>query len=173
MPEKKPMALSALKFLGAILALTAASYGVLIFTPLESTLGAYTAYGTQAVLSSLGESTTLTLQEFPHLVGERFDAELIALCFGTLEIALWTGIVFATANRTLRRRAQGFLAGLAAFLVFNPVRIALTLKIFDASKPFASFAAHDVLFRLTLAALFVVAYAVWYAWPEQRKTRRK
>ncbi|MBI4360570.1 exosortase/archaeosortase family protein [Candidatus Micrarchaeota archaeon] len=173
MPKKKRMATDALKFLGTILVLSGFSYGALIFTPLESALGGYTAYATQAVLASLGEKTVLVLDAFPHLVGPRFDAELIPLCFGTLEIALWTGIVFATENRSLKRRFQGFLAGLATFLAFNPVRIALTLYVFDASEPFASFAAHDVLFRLTLVALFVVAYAVWYAWPEQRKTPRK
>lgn len=169
--REKRVALSALKFMGSIALLTALAYAALVFTPLESALGAYTAHATHAVLWSLGQNTELVFQTFPHLVGPRFDAELIPLCFGTLEIALWAGIVFSTENRTLKRRAQGFLAGLAAFLAFNPVRIALTLSVFDASEPFASFAAHDVLFRITLVALFVVAYALWYAWPERKSIK--
>lgn len=163
----KPVFFATLKFLGAIVLVTALAYGLLVFTPLEGLLAAWTAHATAFLLSSLGQSVTVVFQQNPHLISDGFDAELIPLCWGTLELALWAGIVLGTDNRTLDRRFKGLFGGVLVFLAFNPARIALTLRLFDASQPFASSVAHDVLFRISLIALFVVAYYVWYAWPQK------
>ncbi len=157
-----------LKFMGSMVVSTAAAYGVLVFTPLEKTLAAWTAHATAFLLATLGRPVTVAFLENPHLQSTGFDAELVPLCWGTLELALWAGVILATDNRSWTRRFKGLAVGTAAFLLFNPVRIALTLWLFDASRPFASAVAHDVLFRLSLVALFVVAYFVWYSWPEKR-----
>lgn len=171
--SKEGVALKALKFIAVIAIITSATYGALEYTPLRSIAAAYTAYASQFFLLTLGEDADLVWLENPHLLTDRFDAELIPLCWGTLEIALWAGVVFATTDRSLQRRAHGFLAGMAAFLLFNPGRIAVTLKLFDASRPFASEIVHDLLFRASLFALFVAAYAIWYAWPEKALSHKK
>ncbi len=161
----QPVLLATLKFLGCIALLSAAAYAVLAFTPLEQLLAAWTAHATAFLLQTLGQPVSVVFLENPHLQSPGFDAELISLCWGTLELALWAGIVLATDNRAYWRRFKGLVVGTVAFLLFNPVRIALTLWLFDASQPFASAVAHDVLFRISLLALFVVAYFVWYTWP--------
>ncbi len=164
---KKDWLWPSLRFVAGIAVVTAAAWALLAFTPLEGYLATYTAHATAFLLDSMGRPVAVSFQDVPHLLSERFDAELIPLCWGTFEIALWAGIVLSTQNRSLRRRAHGLMAGTAAFLLFNPVRIALTLLVFDASQPFASEVAHDALFRLSLLSLFVIAYAVWYQWPEK------
>ncbi|MBI5037061.1 hypothetical protein HZC09_07005 [Candidatus Micrarchaeota archaeon] len=162
--KKKSMAKQALKFILSIVLLTAVSYALLDYTPLRSLAASYAAYSTSSVLQTLGDSAEIRWLENPHLVSEKYDAELIPLCWGLLELALWAGVVFATDNRPLERRLKGFLLGTVGFLVFNPIRIAVTLKIFSPSSAFASFVAHDILFRTSILALFVAAYAVWYYW---------
>ncbi|MBI2444861.1 hypothetical protein HYV43_00550 [Candidatus Micrarchaeota archaeon] len=164
----KPVFFATLKFLGLIVLFAALAYGVLVFTPLEKLLAAYTAHATAFLLSTLGQVVTVTFQANPHLLSDGFDAELIPLCWGTVELALWAGIVLGTDNRSWNRRLKGLIGGTLVFLAFNPARIALTLRLFDASQPFASSVAHDVLFRISLVALFVVAYFVWYEWPQAR-----
>lgn len=163
----KSVGLATLKFLGAIALFTVLSYALLVFTPLERALAAWTAHATAFLLGTLGHPVAVAFLENPHLLAAGFDAELIPLCWGTLELALWSGIVLATDNRSQDRRLKGLLGGTAVFLVFNPARIALTLVLFNAKTPFASSVAHDVLFRISLIALFVVAYFVWYEWPRK------
>lgn len=169
MRSLKAVFFAALKFLGSIAVVWTASYAVLVFTFLERLLATWTAHATAFLLATLNRPVSVVFLENPHLLSAGFDAELIPLCWGTLELALWAGIVLASDNRTLTRRVKGLLAGTFAFLIFNPARIALTLWLFDSSEPFASAVAHDVLFRLTLVALFVVAYFVWHSWPEKDK----
>lgn len=162
--KKKSMAKQALKFILSIVLLTALSYALLDYTPLRSVASSYAAHSTSFVLSTLGDSAEIRWPGNPHLVSEKYDAELIPLCWGLLELALWAGVVFATDNRSIGRRLNGFLLGTAGFLVFNPIRIAVTLKLFSPSNTFSSFVAHDILFRTSILALFVFAYAVWYYW---------
>ncbi|MBI5225645.1 hypothetical protein HY994_00205 [Candidatus Micrarchaeota archaeon] len=162
----------ALKFLGKLGVVTMAAYGLFVLTPLQNALAAYTAHATAFLLYTLGKPVAVVFLQNPHLQASGFDAELIALCWGTLELALWAGIVLSTDNRSWDRRLKGLSAGTLGFLVFNPVRIALSLWLFDASEPFASSIAHDVLFRISLLALFVVSYFIWYEWPEKKGRRQ-
>jgi len=163
----KPVLFATLKFLGLIVLFASAAFAVLVFTPLERALATWTAHATAFLLSSLGQPVTVVFLENPHLLSPGFDAELITLCWGTLELALWAGVVLGTDNRSWNRRLKGLVGGTLVFLAFNPARIALTLRLFDSTRPFASAVAHDVLFRLTLVALFVVAYFIWYSWPQR------
>lgn len=172
-PGKSVLA-EALKFIVLIAIITAGTYGALEYTPLRGVAAAYTAYASLFLLQSFGyQPAEIIWLENPHIVSAAFDAELISLCFGTLEMALWTGVVFASMDKSLRRRIFGFFSGILLFLFFNPVRIAVTLKFFDASRPFASEIVHDLLFRASLLALFVAAYAIWYTWPEGTEVARK
>jgi hypothetical protein len=57
----------------------------------------------------------------------------------------------------LLSRLKGFAIGLLVLLLFNPVRIALSIKFVDPII-------HDVLFRITLVVVLVSFYALWYYW---------
>lgn len=119
------------------------------------------------LLNAFGVPTTIEWREFPHLLSRGFDAEVGDVCWGKLEFAVLFGIIFASADRSLRSRAKGFAAGLALLaLVFNPIRIAVSLA-------FVHPIVHDVLFRLTLVAVLVVYYALWYTWLSAPSARKR
>lgn len=158
---KKSIYPTALKFV-AVFAITgaAAYFTASVFSKSFAT---FTAYLVQALLSILGIQTTLVFSVNPHLISPLFDAELIELCWGLLEIAVVTGIVLASEDRTLWQRIYGVVLGVITVLTFNITRIAVTLKLFNPLEPFASTIAHDVLFRISLIIVIVGYYAAWYA----------
>lgn len=170
MKDKNKVALRALKFIGTITLVAVVTYLLLQYSPAQGLLAWLTAESSRLALSALGINSTIVWQANPHLVSQNFDAELIPLCQGTLELALWVAVVVASDNKSLPLRIKGLFAGLALFLLFNPFRIAVTLRLFDPVQPFTSLVAHDVLFRTSLLALFVTAYAVFQVWPEEKST---
>jgi len=91
-------------------------------------------------------------------------ARIADYCGAGIEIAVLFGIIFASEDRTLRRRALGFAAGTLLILFFNAVRIYLVLYFFSSSAPLMSSILHDVLFRASLVVFLATYYAVWYYW---------
>jgi len=92
------------------------------------------------------------------------NAHIADYCGAGIEIAVLFGIVFASEDRTLRRRAIGFAAGTLLILAFNAARIFLVLHFFSSSAPMLSTVLHDVLFRASLVVFLATYYAVWYYW---------
>ncbi len=146
--------------------------------------GAYLALGaTGTALNDLAAASSVTALKalgigaavvpnspYPHIQGivrgNAFEAEINDLCAGAIELAILFGIVMASRDKTVRQRILGVLAGFAVFLVFNPLRIALTLS---AVGSWVMPLLHDVLFRLSLLIVIVGFYAVWsYATPSKR-----
>jgi len=91
-------------------------------------------------------------------------ARIADYCGAGIEIVVLFGIIFASEDRTLRRRAVGFAAGAFLILAFNAARIFLVLYFFSSSAPMASAILHDVLFRASLVVFLATYYAVWYYW---------
>ncbi|OIO24931.1 hypothetical protein AUJ14_05330 [Candidatus Micrarchaeota archaeon CG1_02_55_22] len=112
---------------------------------------------------SFGLQTSLEWKEFPHITGWHdgawFDAEINSLCGGAIELAVLLGLVAASRDRSLPKRLVGIIAGVVAVLIFNPIRIALTLSLYG-SPSFVL--AHDVLFRISIVAIVLGVYAAWY-----------
>lgn len=100
----------------------------------------------------------------PIVQGDGFEAEINYYCSGALEIAVMFGAIFASQDRTLKRRAIGFAAGAVAAIAFNALRISATLYVFSYSAPMISAAFHDVLFRASIVAFVATYYAIWYYW---------
>ncbi|VVB67516.1 Uncharacterised protein [Candidatus Norongarragalina meridionalis] len=128
------------------------------------------AYSSQVMLNAAGVRTSITLENgVAHVISPSFDAEIGDLCWGRVEIAVLAGIVMASWDRTVRRRIEGIILGIAVLLVLNPVRIAVSLAVYDPQNPQASALFHDVLFRATLVIVLVAYYAVWYYWLSKRR----
>ncbi|MFA6048558.1 MAG: exosortase/archaeosortase family protein [Candidatus Micrarchaeia archaeon] len=123
------------------------------------------AFSSQAVLSVAGVSSSIDFSaDDPLIVSGRFVAEIGQLCAASTELAVLLGIIVASRDRSWAYRLKGILAGFALVLVFNPVRIAVTLLFYDARSPVASSLFHDVLFRVSIIVFIVAFYGVWYYW---------
>lgn len=107
---------------------------------------------------------------FPVLEGVAnatpFSAEINDLCAGALELALMAGLLLASRDKPLEERGKGIFFGAIVLLLFNPLRISLTLAA--VGTPLLALV-HDVLFRLGLVLLLVAFYALWYYWSAGRK----
>ncbi|PIO06263.1 hypothetical protein COT29_01845 [Candidatus Micrarchaeota archaeon CG08_land_8_20_14_0_20_59_11] len=130
------------------------------------------AYSSRVMLNAAGISASITFENgLAHLRSSSpgFDAEIGDLCWGRVELAVLAGIIMASADRRMGMRIKGVLLGFAALLVFNPIRIAISLAAYSPQNPQASALLHDFLFRITLIVVLVTYYAVWYYWLSKRR----
>ena len=138
-------------------------------------LQAFSAVSATMLLAVLGIKAETTLGLFtgvaPVISSDLFypfTAVISRICSGDLEIAVLFAAMFASTDRTLKNRATGALLGFVAVLLFNPIRIALTLATGVWFGWEAADFAHDVLFRASLFAFTFVFYALWYlGWIEK------
>ncbi len=153
----------ALEFLAITAGVALVVYAALSLPPFENVLAWLAAESSRAFLAAAGVNARVVWTGTPHLVGANaegvsFDAELIELCWGKLEIALLAGFIAASRDRPRRERVKGIALGAAVMLLaFNPLRISVSLF---AISEFV----HDVLFRVFLIVTLAVYYALWYAW---------
>jgi len=164
--QKTRVIIEAIRFVTIFLAVAFAAWLVLSATTLPNEVAAHSS---NALLSLFGKSGSVTEQEgVPHIIfsegvlsPKKVDAEVSGLCSGALELVVLLGIIVASEDRRWRKRAAGLLGALAFVLVFNPIRIAVTLLY--ANSAWLS-AVHEVGFRVSLVVLIVFYYAVWYYW---------
>ena len=160
--RNKKMLAQALKFIAGFLVFFAVAYALVFFTPLNHALKTTAAYSTQAVLTAAGVQTTASFPDNPHLANSEFDAEFVDLCGGGLELAVLIGVILATWDRSWRQRLYGAGLGVFVLLALNPLRIAVTLLLFDAEQAALSELFHGFLFRFSLILLIVGYYYIWY-----------
>ena len=133
-----------------------------------------TAIITNNLLHLFSVPSQLVLGLEPSIVIGNLTAQITNLCAGDLEIALITAIILATWDRTLKNRIFGILIAWLFILILNPLRIFFVLLIgYYSSWQWADFT-HDILFRLTLFAVIVFYYYIWYVkYDELCKTIKK
>jgi len=163
--QKQRVVLEAIRFVTIFLVVSFAAWLVLSATTLPNEVAAHSS---NALLSLFGKSGQVEQDGVPHLVfsegvlsPKKIDAEVSELCSGALELAVLFGIIVASEDRSWRKRVAGLLGALAFVLVFNPIRIAVTLLYADSAWLSA---VHEVGFRVSLVVLIVFYYAVWYYW---------
>lgn len=93
---------------------------------------------------------------------EGFEALIIPLCTGYLEMVVLAGLILASEDRTMRNRAFGVIGGFLTVFFINPFRVAFTIMIIRASNLETAIFAHDIMFRVFLFALLVGYYTLWY-----------
>ncbi len=153
----------AAKFVSGFTISSAIIYLLLSLT--GSVLNKIAAYSAAAVANNFFETTVAETGLLPHLQGFAngvfFDAEISALCSGALELAVMGGLVFASRDKPFKERLKGIFLGTIVLLVFNPIRIFLTLSTVGTPLLIVF---HDALFRISLVILLAVFYALWYYW---------
>ncbi len=158
--QREPQLYDAALFVMLAIAFSAIAYFALSQTDL---LQQYAAYSATPVLNGLGAQASVAPGAVPQIVGandgNQFTAEILPLCGGALELAVLWGLVAATRDRTLRQRAFGIAVGTIVLLAFNPLRIALSLKLYGSPN---FVLAHDVLFRISIVIVLIGSYAAWY-----------
>lgn len=147
----------AVKFVLLFALIAIASYLLLNYTPLKRFFGTMAAESSQTFLNALGTPSQIGLLENGNYYIETQDllAELNEACAALVEIAVLAGIVFASFEKSLKERMRGFVLGLVLLLLFNPLRISLSVLFLDPLV-------HDVLFRVMLVITIIVFYAWWY-----------
>ena len=123
------------------------------------------------LLRLIGVKAHLVINIEPSIAIGKVTAQITNLCAGDLEIALITAIILSTFDRTWKNRAWGVLFAWLLILIINPLRIFIVLAIgYYSSWQWADFT-HDVLFRLTLLAVIVFYYFIWYVKSEKIKKK--
>jgi exosortase/archaeosortase family protein len=160
---RKPVDARPVEFAASLAALAFIAFLALsVVMPL---LQAITAVASSALLNALGVSSQFVPGDPPGVTFAGLLAAIIPLCVGDFEIAFLVAAILSTWDRPRLYRLEGAVAAFVFVMLFNPVRIALTL----ASWQWFGFAAADFLhslgFRLTLVVTIVGFYALWYSWP--------
>jgi exosortase/archaeosortase family protein len=162
MPDRKATVFKALKFLVLFAVLAWAAY---LVAGNSRELKALAAGSSAFLLNLSGKPAVVDYSlSDPAILFESSVARIAAYCSAGVEIAVLFGIIFASEDRTLRRRAAGFAVGALLILAFNAVRILLVLFFFSSSTPMMSSILHDALFRASLVVFLATYYAVWYYW---------
>lgn len=162
--DNQGQARKALKFLTVTATVAVIIYAILSLQPVEDALAWLAAESSRVFLAAAGVNARIAWAAGnPHLIGVNaqgffFDAELIELCWGKLEIALLAGFITASRDRSRRERVKGVALGAGVMLLaFNPLRISVSLFAINAFV-------HDVLFRIFLIATLAFYYSLWYVW---------
>jgi exosortase/archaeosortase family protein len=160
--DSKATVFKALKFLGwfAVLSLTA-----YLLLGSSHQLKEIAAGSSALLLDVSGKQATVDYAfSDPVIYLDGVSARIADYCSAGIEVAVLFGIVFASEDRTFKRRLAGFAAGTLLILVFNAIRIFLVLYFFSSSSPTISSILHDVLFRASIVVFLATFYAVWYYW---------
>ena len=91
-----------------------------------------------------------------------FEALIIPLCTGYLEMVVLAGLIVASEDRTVRSRLIGIIGGFLVIFFINPFRVAWTISIIRSSSLDTAMFAHDVMFKLFLFVFLVGYYILWY-----------
>ncbi len=98
-----------------------------------------------------------------HLAGLDNPVAIGYLCTGLLEALVLTAAILASFGLPWRARVKGALGGIIASIIFNIVRIDLTLVAVRALGLELGELTHDLFFRLALF-LTVAGYYAWWFW---------
>ncbi|MCD6522478.1 MAG: exosortase/archaeosortase family protein [Candidatus Diapherotrites archaeon] len=163
MPVRNTLIKAILFILGICVGSSIIYYGIYPFVMYY--MQQITAISASFVLNILGIHSTATFGDIPIVTANMFNAQIVPLCVGDIELAILVSAILFTMDRTLRQRAIGVFLSIIFVFVVNALRIALTL----AGGVWFGFNAmvflHTFLFRLVLVLSIVFFYAAWYLFP--------
>jgi exosortase/archaeosortase family protein len=149
----------AIEFLLYFVLFFVVAYAVLSFFPLK----ALAAYSSNVFLNLFEVDSKVVEQGGEYfLQSPQFTAQIVDLCSGAIELAVLFAVIFSTLDRSLWQRIKGVVLGFFLALLVNPLRIAITLLY--SKSLFLLVFVHEIFFRLSLVALIVIYYAIWYSW---------
>ncbi len=115
------------------------------------------------VLDEFGEENyTFTLKEKSQVFFISW------LCTGILEIIILLGAIFASFGVNWRKKLLGMSGAIVAGIIFNFIRIWLTINIFILTNAETTNIAHDLLFRLVLFIYISAYYIIWFNYTQRK-----
>ncbi len=118
------------------------------------------------ILNILGIKGSIALQE-PVLITLASGAkiEISFLCTGLMELFVIISAITASQGISLKKRAAGIAAALVIAPLFNLFRIIATILLILNTQSIGLIDfTHDILFRITLFAVIMGIYTVWFLW---------
>jgi len=91
------------------------------------------------------------------------------LCTGVLEIIILISAILASFGVNWHKKLIGAIGAIIAGVIFNLLRIWVTVNFIIGQPGPVAEIAHDVLFRIVLFIYIVVVYVIWFQWAMKRK----
>jgi exosortase/archaeosortase family protein len=86
------------------------------------------------------------------------------LCTGILEIIILVSAILASFGVNRREKAAGIIIAVILGIVFNILRIWVTVNLLFSQDVGTVEIAHDALFRIILFIYIAVVYIIWFYW---------
>jgi len=135
-------------------------------------LQGFAAWSASGLLGGMGVPNQLSWQpDGPHILLDSADAAIQDVCSAALEVAVIMAVVLASWGVPWRERLWGAALGALLALLFNPLRIAVTLLAFHTTGPQLTALFHDWLFRASLLVFIFIYYASWYVYIKPKAKR--
>ncbi len=90
------------------------------------------------------------------------------LCSGVLEIIILISAILASFGISFKKKLIGIIVAIISGLIFNFIRIFITLQIIMMQNAQVFEIAHDLLFRLTLLLYIIIIYVLWFNWANKK-----
>lgn len=90
------------------------------------------------------------------------------LCTGVLEMIVLASAILASFGVSWKKKLQGILAAIVLGVIFNLLRIVLTINIILGQEGQIVEFTHDLLFRVILFVYIVGFYVLWFYWAERK-----
>lgn len=168
--QKKQFTFFVLGFIFSYLFLSALSYSLTI--PAENFTGSIsegliTLQGFETTSNGIGEFTdgpaySFNINQTGQLIVISF------LCTGLIEIAILISAMLASFGIDLKKKLIGVVVAIFGGIIFNFLRIWITLNIIIFSGAGVFEIAHDLLFRLVLFLYIIVVYVIWFNWANKK-----
>ena len=148
-----------------------------LITPIEPFAKEFTSSSSAVLLSMQGveisESDFYTADDgeivYSFFVGSDQKSQIIisSLCTGVLEIIILICAMLASFGITLNKKLIGIVVAIFSGIIFNIVRVFVTINIILIANPEVVEFAHDLLFRVILLLYIMVVYVAWFYWSEK------
>ncbi|MFA5763590.1 MAG: exosortase/archaeosortase family protein [archaeon] len=88
------------------------------------------------------------------------------LCSGVLEIIILICAMLASFGIAFRQKLIGIGIAIVAGVIFNTLRIWITLSLILTQNAAVFEIAHDLLFRIVLFVYIIIVYVIWFYWTQ-------
>ncbi len=145
-----------------------------IFLPFEDSAKLFTGENAEFLIGLQGietsESGFYELEEgameknvYSFYIGE-IQIVISMLCTGVFEIIILVSAILASFGITWKKKIVGVIIGIVSGIVFNTLRVWITINIILTQSPEVIEFTHDILFRITLFLYIMIVYVLWFLW---------
>ena len=125
------------------------------------------------LLSFFGQSGWIASFTDPVIVSlSSLQFQLSFLCTGLTEFFVLTAAILSSYGLEGRKKMWGLIGAFDVVVVFNLVRILVTINLLENASLEVADLAHDLLFRISLFLAIAGFYALWFYWATREKKSR-